>query len=640
MNAVRTHRMIPRTKINRYYRIFFVRDFHENRFHAKKKKRSTYLYLITDVQLLRLIDLQGGGAGSRRRSRRCGVRIEGSLRAGLIRSATLGSSGRQRVSRTAVIRHRARATVRRVLLLVTAGGSEHAGLAARRSLLRPLHVRQTRRGELRLRADEHVVRLLALEGRRTIVLVIRAGSGGRGLILSACRARAAGTAEVIGRATKLGKFGVRGPRRRASRRCSRCGGRRIESAQTELLTLVLMLLGHLLERLGRGTHLRLEIQPGIRNPCRRVLRGTESTRARVGWHSVAVVVTDVVAIDAVVPAVRMLLLLLLRMHRVLVVLDLDLSVIRRREPVVVVVVVATIVVVRSSSGSCGRRRGVIRQRVDALVLEIKVLHKLRMEVRYLGDEILECVRRDNLIAGVVAHKLGKAGKAGAVRRGVLLQRGGALFQIHELVIGLLLAFDQVTDIDATDPTAAASATGNRAATRPGPGTAGAAAVSGLRSGCRGRGRIRTGLRRGGRVQKIALDRRVRQRFHCHVCRDRLRLRVIRRRGREFQLLNDLHLELGETLVPVTATSTAPAAGRRARRVRTVPRLMLAVAVMRPTATTAAWALLMLMLTLRALQLDRRLAEAAVAATSTGRLQILGRPLEVFLLLKQEGGIWS
>lgn len=528
-----------------------------------------------------------------------------------------------------MIRHRARTTVRRVLLLVTAG-SEHAGFAASLSRLRPLHIRQARRGKLRLRTDKHVVRLLVAEGRRTIVLVIRAGSGGRSLILSAGWARASRTAEVIGRATKLRKLGVRGPRSWTPRRCGR---RWIESTQSQLLTLVLMLLGHLLERLGRGAHLRFEIQSGIRKSCGRVLRGTETARARVGRHRVAIVITDVVIINAVVRAVRVLLLLL-RMHRVLVILDLDLSVIRR-EPVVIV---AIIIVVGSSSGRCSnssRRHGVVRQRVDALVLEIKVFHKFRMEIRYLGDKILEGVRRDNLVAGVVAHKLGEAGKAGAVRRGILFQRGGALFQIHEFVVGFLLAFDQVTDVDATDSAAAAGATGNRSATRTGPGTAGTIAVSGLRPGCSGRGRIWTGLRRGRRIQEIALDRCIRQRFHRYIRRDRLCLRVIRRRGRELQLLYDLYLELGETLVPVTATSTAAAAGRRTRRVRAVSRLMLTVAVMRPTATTAALGLLMLMLTLRALQLDRRLAEAGIAATSTGRLQILGRPLEVFLLLKQE-----
>jgi len=97
------------------------------------------------------------------------------------------------------------------------------------------------------------------------------------------------------------------------------------------------------------------------------------------------------------------------------------------------------------------------------------------------------------------------------------------------------------------------------------------------------------------------------------------LRIVRRRCRELQLLDNLYLKLGETLVSVTVATAAPAAWRRTRRIRAVARLMLAVAVMRPTATTAARALLMLVRWLRALQLDRRLAEATIATSASGWL---------------------
>lgn len=63
--------------------------------------------------------------------------------------------------------------------------------------------------------------------------------------------------------------------------------------------------------------------------------------------------------------------------------------------------------------------------------------------------------------------------------------------------------------------------------------------------------------------------------------------------------------------------------------------MLAVTVMgRPTTTAGARALLMLMLPLSALQLDRGL-EGTVGAATAGWLQLLGRPLQEFLLLKRE-----
>ncbi|KYN22821.1 Cell cycle checkpoint protein RAD17 [Trachymyrmex cornetzi] len=107
-------------------------------------------------------------------------------------------------------------------------------------------------------------------------------------------------------------------------------------------------------------------------------------------------------------------------------------------------------------------------------------------------------------------------------------------------------------------------------------------------------------------------------------------------GKE-HLLYDLNLKLGETFVPVT-TTTSTTTGRWTRRVRAVPRLMLAVAVMGPAAaTTTTRTLLMLMRPLRALQLNRRLAEATIATSTTGWLQLLGRPLEEFRLLKREEG---
>jgi len=101
------------------------------------------------------------------------------------------------------------------------------------------------------------------------------------------------------------------------------------------------------------------------------------------------------------------------------------------------------------------------------------------------------------------------------------------------------------------------------------------------------------------------------------------------------LLYNLNLKFGKTFVPITITTATTTTGCWTRRVRAIPRLVLAMAMMGPAAATTARTLLMLMRPLRALQLNRRLAEAAITTSTTGWLQLLGRPLEEFRLLKRE-----